>query len=101
MLERREQKLREEVTFYDGHPRQFKDEEAMYEVDIPTDTEELGTGQYDTEGLSDMFIGPVSQEDFVRLQRNFYQKCCEHKEFSQHVWKVMHMKFPITFTSAF
>ena len=35
-------KLKEEATYYAGLPGQLDDEEAMYEKDIPTDTEELG-----------------------------------------------------------
>ena len=37
VFESRQQKLKEEVTYYTWLPRQFMDEEAVYEVDIPTD----------------------------------------------------------------
>ena len=40
MFESREQKPKE-VTYSVRLPGQFEDEEAMYEVNIPTDTEEL------------------------------------------------------------
>ena len=36
----------------------------MYEVDISTDTEKLGTDHYDSEGSSDMFTDPATK-DFV------------------------------------
>ena len=42
----REQKLEEEVTYYGGLPVQVEDGEAIYEVDIPTDTVELWTDHY-------------------------------------------------------
>ena len=50
----------------------FEDEEAVYEVDFPTDAEKLGTGQFDSEDSSDLFLGPGTEEDFVRLQRLLY-----------------------------
>ena len=37
MFESRKQKLKEEVTYYAVLSGKFKDEEAMYEVDIQTD----------------------------------------------------------------
>ena len=37
--------LKEEVTYYTGHPGQFEDEKIMYEVDISTDVGEQGTDQ--------------------------------------------------------
>ena len=49
VFERRKQKLMEEVTYYPGPPGQFKNEEAMYEEDIPKDTEEQGTDHFDSE----------------------------------------------------
>ena len=63
----RQQNLKEEVSYCAGPPGQLKDKEAMYEVDIPTDTKELGTDQYDSEDSSDMFPGPATG-DFVILQ---------------------------------
>ena len=42
-------KLQEEVPYKTGLLVQFEDEKAMYEVDIPTDTEEPVTDQYDSE----------------------------------------------------
>ena len=39
VLENREQKLKEEVTYYVGLPGHFKDEEATYEVDILPQTQ--------------------------------------------------------------
>ena len=77
--------MKEEVTYYAGLPGQLEDEEAIYEEDIPTDTEELGTYQYDSEEPSDVLVGPAAEGDFVRLQRYFYQKYEEHKELSQYV----------------
>ena len=59
-FERREQKLREGVTYYAGLPGEFNDEEAMYEVDIPPHVEEQRTDKYDIEDSSDVFIGPVA-----------------------------------------
>ena len=58
------------MTYYTGLPGQSEDEEAMYKVDISTDTEGLGTDQYDSEDLSVVFIGPAAG-DFVLLQRDF------------------------------
>ena len=55
----------------------------MCEVDIPMDTEELGTDPYDSEGPSDAFIGPPKDGELDRLQRDFYQKYGNHKEVSQ------------------
>ena len=40
---------------------------VMYEDDIPTDTEELGTDQYDSEDLSNVFSGPTAEGDSVRI----------------------------------
>ena len=57
--------LKEEVTHYAGLPGHFKDEETMYQLDITTGTEELGTDHYGSEDPSDMFIGPAA-EDFIR-----------------------------------
>ena len=48
MFENGEQKLEEGVIYYATLPGQFKDEEAMYEVDIPTDLKEQRTDQYDS-----------------------------------------------------
>ena len=93
-VERQNQELKEEVTYYVGLLGQFKDEEAIYE-DIPTDLEEQRTDQYHSENSSDVFVGPT-----VRLQRDFYERYREHKELSQHVWEGMHTTFPIASTSA-
>ena len=30
-----QRKWKDEMTYYDGPPEQFKEEEAMYEVDMP------------------------------------------------------------------
>ena len=98
MIEEREEKLKEEVSFYGGLPGQFKYEEALYEEDIPRDLEEQGADQYNNEDLSDAFIGPAAG-DFVRLQRDFYQKYGEHKELSQYVLEAMHTAFSIASTS--
>ena len=46
MFESRQQRLKEKDIYYTGLPGQFEDGEAMYEVDIPTNTEEQGTDQY-------------------------------------------------------
>ena len=59
----------EEVICYVGLPGQLEDEEAMYEVDTPIDTEELGTDQYDSEDSSDVFISPAAEGD--KLQKDF------------------------------
>ena len=84
VFERREPKVKEEVSYYAGLPGQFKDEKAMYEVDIPTDTEEQGTDQCDSKDLLDVFAG-LAAGDFARSHRNFYQKYGQHKELSQYV----------------
>ena len=65
MFERREQKLKEEVAYYAEPLGQLKDEEPMYEEDIPTYTGEQGTDQCDSEDSSDVFIGPAVEEDCV------------------------------------
>ena len=49
VFESREQKLEKEIIYYARLPGQFKNEEAIYEEDIPMDTVELGTGQYDSD----------------------------------------------------
>ena len=67
---------------------------------ISPQTEELGSDQYDSEDSTDVFIGPTAEGDFVRLQRDFYQKYGEQKELSLYVWKAMHTTFPILSTSA-
>ena len=67
MFQRREQKLQEEVTYYVRLPAQFEDEEAMYEENTPTDTEEQGPDQGYSEDSSDVFIGTATGGDFVRL----------------------------------
>ena len=72
----------------------------MYEVDISTHTEELGSDQYDSEDSSDMFMGLAADGDFVRLQSGIYQKCGEHKKLSLYVWDAMHTSSSITSTSA-
>ena len=60
MFERREQREeKKEVTYYAGLPGQFKDEEAIYEENIPTDSEG-GTDQYDREDSSKVFLGPAA-----------------------------------------
>ena len=92
--------VRKKLLFYAGLPGQVEDEEAMYEVDIPTDTEELGTDQYYSEDSLNIFIGLAIEGDLVRLQRDFYQNYREHKELSQFVWEAMHTTFPITSTGA-
>ena len=71
LKEEREQKLKERVTYYAGLPGQLKDEGAMYEEDILTDTEEQETDQGDSEDSSDVFIDPSAEGDFGRLQRDF------------------------------
>ena len=43
------------------------------EEDIPTATEGQGTEQYDNEDLSDLFVGPSTERDFVWLHRDFYK----------------------------
>ena len=65
----------------------------------PTDLDKQGTDQYDSKDSSDIFLGPVAEDDFMRLQRDFYEKYGEHKELSQHVWKAMHTTFPTASTS--
>ena len=65
------QKMMEKVTFYAWLLGQFKEEEAMYEVDIPTDPQELGTEQYDSKDSLGMLIAPSVERDFVRLQETF------------------------------
>ena len=67
----REQMLKEEVTYYTGHAGQFEEKEAMYEVKIPTDTEDLGTDQYDNKDSSDEFIGLVVKGNFLDYQETF------------------------------
>ena len=52
-----------------------------------------------TKDSLDVFLCPVAGGDFMRLQRDFYEKYGEHKELSQHVWKAMHTTFPIASTS--
>ena len=59
----------------------------MYEVDIPTDSEEQGTDQYDCEDSSDVFIDPATEADFARLQRDFFSNYGEHRELAQYVGK--------------
>ena len=66
---------------------------------IPMIAEGTGTGQYDSEDISDRFPGPAAEGDFVRLQRSFYLKYGEHKNLSQYVWLSMHTTFHITSTS--
>ena len=101
MFERREQREeKEQGTYYVGLPGQFDDEEATYEEDISTDSKEQGTDQYDRQDSLNVFVGPAAEDDFVRLQRDFYEKYGEHKELSQCVWKAMHSTFPIASTSA-
>ena len=101
VFERIEQKLKEEVTYYAGLPGQCEGEEAMYQVNIPTDLEEQGTDQYDSDDLSYVFIGWAAEGDFVRLQIDLYQKYGEHKELSQYVLEAMHTTFPITSLALF
>ena len=69
-------------------------------MDIPTDTDELGPYQYDSEDSSDVFTGPPAEGYFVTLQRDFFQKYGDHKEFPQYVLEAIHTTFPITSTSA-
>ena len=57
------------MAYYAGPFGQLEDNEVMHEVGISTDNEELGTDQYDN----------------FRLQRDFNQKCGEHKELSHYV----------------
>ena len=64
VCQKRDQNLREEVTYSDGFPGQFKDDEAMYKLVIPTNTEELETDQYDSKDQSDMFYWPSHRRRF-------------------------------------
>ena len=57
-----------ELTYYAGLNGQLKDEEAMYEEDIPT---EQGSDQNNSEDSSDVLINPAAEGDFGRLQRDF------------------------------
>ena len=82
--------LKEEFTYYAGLPEQFEDEDAIYQVDSSTETEEVGNEQYFSEDSSDVFIGSAAEGHSVRLQRDFYQKYTEHKELSKYVWEAMH-----------
>ena len=50
--------------------------------DIPTRTEEPGTGQSNSENSSNVFVGPAIEVDFVTLQRDFYKQYGMHIEFS-------------------
>ena len=45
-----------------------------------------------------MLIGPAAEGNFVRLQRDFYQKYGEHKQLQQYALEAMHTNFPITST---
>ena len=56
--------------------------------------------KYISEDSSDVFIGPTAEGDFVRLQRDFYQRYGDHKELSQYVWEAMHTTFLTASTSA-
>ena len=76
VFKKREQKLKEEVTYCAG---QFEDEEDIYEVDVSTDTEELGTEQYYSKDSSNVLLAQLQRGDFVRLQTDFYQKDGECK----------------------
>ena len=71
VFESTEQKLKEEVTYYVGLAGPLNDKEAMYEVDIFTDTEEPETDQYDSEVSSDVFIGIAIEGDFVDYKETF------------------------------
>ena len=57
----------------------------MYEVDIPTDTEEQGTDQYDREDSSEVFIDPAVAGNFVRIQRYFITNM-ENTRTSHHLF---------------
>ena len=46
-----------------------------------------------------MFIASAPEGDFVRLQRDFFQKYGLQKELWQYVWEAMHATFTITSTS--
>ena len=83
-FEKKEHMLKEEVTYYAGPPGQFEDEEVIYEVDIPSYTKEQGTDQCDTEDSSDEFTDLATEGEFVRLQRDLYQKYAEQKDLPQY-----------------
>ena len=100
VFERKDEELKDEVTYYAGLPGQFKNEEATYEEAIPTDLEGQETDQNSSKESSDAFIGPAAAGDFVRLQRDFYEKYGEYKALSQHAWEAMHTAFSIASTSA-
>ena len=67
MFDDGKQGLKTESIYYTGILEQFEDEEALYEEDISTETEGPKTDQYDSEDSSDVFIGPDTEEDFMRL----------------------------------
>ena len=92
MFERKDQKLKDEVTYYVGLPGKVKEE------DIPTDSEEQRTDLYNSKDSSDVFVAPAAEDNFVRLQRVFYQKYGEHKKHSQCVWVALQITFPIAST---
>ena len=70
-FESREQRLKEEMVYYAGLPAQFKGEDTMYDINIPTDTEELGTDQYDSEDSLVVFIGSAVEGDFLHYKETF------------------------------
>ena len=78
MFEDRECGLNREVVYYTGLPGQSEEKETTYEDNIPTGTEGPGNDQYDNKGSSDVFIGPASEGDFMRLWRDFCQKYGKH-----------------------
>ena len=44
-------------------------------------------------------LAELQKEFFVRLQRDFYWKCGEHKELSQYFWEAMYTTLLITSNS--
>ena len=63
--------MKEKVTYYAGLPGHFKDKEAMYKEDTSTVAQEWETDWDDSEGSSDVFIGPATEGDLLDYKENF------------------------------
>ena len=64
VFERKDQEIKDEVSYNVGLPEQFKDEEAIYE-DIPTELEEKVTDHNRSKDSSDVFAGPSAEGDSI------------------------------------
>ena len=89
-FENRKQKWKEEVSYSAGLRGQFGDEKAMYEADIPTDTDKLGPDQYDSEDSPDGIYWPSQRGKFGYFTKRLLSRYGEYKELLQCAQEAMH-----------